>query len=219
MAETYNLNMKIKKLGHCCLLIKTEKATILTDPGNYSTLQNDVTGIDVILITHEHQDHFHLESLKKVLENNPSAKIITNASIGKLLEEQKISFEIVSEGQSNDTYGVLIEGYGHEHAEIYKTWGRVENTGYFIDGKLFYPGDAFTDPHRPVDVLALPVAGPWMKISEALEYGLVLKPRAVFPVHDGILKQAGLVHRAPAKIFLENGIEFIPLLEGDEKEF
>lgn len=60
----------------------------------------------------------------------------------------------------------------------------MENTGYFIDEKLFYPGDAFTDPGRPIDVLALPVAGPWVKISESVDYALALKPRTVFPVHD-----------------------------------
>ena len=211
--------MYIKKLGHCCLLIKTNNITILTDPGNYSTMQDEVNGIDLILITHEHQDHFHLESLKKVLINNPNAKIITNSSVGKLLDVENISYEVVAEGDKNDLHGVLVEGYGHMHAEIYKTWGSVENTGYFLDGKLFYPGDSFFNPNRKVDILALPVAGPWMKISEAIDYCLEIKPRIAFPVHDGILKQAGLVHRAPAKVLSENGIEFVGMIEGDEKEF
>jgi L-ascorbate metabolism protein UlaG (beta-lactamase superfamily) len=211
--------MYIKKLGHCCLVIKINNITILTDPGNYSTLQDEVVGVDVILITHEHQDHLHLDSLKKVLVNNSNAKIITNSSVGKLLNVENIPFEIVAEGEKNDSYGILIEGFGNIHAEIYKTWGSVENTGYFIENKLFYPGDAFTNPNRPVDILALPVAGPWMKISEAIDYCLEIKPRVAFPVHDGILKQAGLVHRAPAKILSDKGIEFVPLLESDEKEF
>src|SRR5438477_6122337 len=115
--------MKITKYGHCCMLIEESKLRILTDPGAYSTSQNEVKGIDLILITHEHQDHFHVESLKKVLENNPNAKIITNSSVGKLLEAEHIPFEVVAENDKNDSHGVLIEGYGHKHAEIYKTWG------------------------------------------------------------------------------------------------
>src|SRR4051812_27786091 len=61
----YNKNMKIKKLGHCCLVIETKGIRIMTDPGNYSTLQADEKNIDIILITHEHTDHLHIESLKK----------------------------------------------------------------------------------------------------------------------------------------------------------
>ncbi len=211
--------MHIKKLGHCCLLIKTNGVTIMTDPGNYSTLQNEATGIDLVLITHEHRDHFHLESLKKVLENNPNAKIITNSAVGKLLDTEGIAHEVVTEGGKSDGHGVLIEAYGHEHAGIYRNLYLVENTGYFIAGKLFYPGDAFTDPKRPVDILALPCIGPWMKISEAIEYAIRLKPRVAFPVHDGILKIPSLVHKAPSMILPEQGIEFIPMNEGDEREF
>jgi len=210
--------MTIKKFGQCCLLITTNGITILTDPGSYSTMQNDAAGIDIILITHEHQDHFHLESVKKVLANNPNAKIITNASVGKLLDAENIPYEVVAEGGKSDAHGVLVEGYGHKHAEIYKELGQVENTSYFIDGKLFYPGDAFMNPDRAVDILALPVAGPWMKISEAINYAFALKPRIAFPVHDAIMKQSGFMHGMYQKILSES-IDFVPMAEEDEKEF
>jgi len=210
--------MLIKKLGHCCLLIKTEKAIVLTDPGTYSHLQDTIKGIDIILITHEHQDHFHIDSVKKILLNNPEAKIITNNAVGELLDAEEIPYDIVSEGEKSDEYGVLIEGYGHKHEIIYGEFGQVENTGYFIDGKLFYPGDAFTYPDRFVDILALPVAGPWMKISEAIDYCLAVKPRTSFPVHDGGLKQPGVSHRVTSQILFDNGIGFVPMIEGEEKE-
>lgn len=210
--------MKITKLGHCCLVIKIDGKTILTDPGAYSTLQNEVKGIDLILITHEHQDHFHLESLQQVLKNNPDAKIITNSSVGRLLNKEGIQFEILEDKQQTDFAGIKLEGCGNEHAEIYKDWNRVQNTGYFIADKLFYPGDDFYNPQRPVDVLALPVGGPWMKISEAVKYALEVKPRLAFPVHDGGLKQFGTAHRVPSIILPKNGIEFLVLEIGKEYE-
>ena len=210
--------MNIQKLGHCCLLIKTGTITILTDPGTYSTMQDEVIGIDMILITHEHGDHFHLESLRKVIANNPAARIITNTSVGKLLDAENIAYEVVLDGQKNESHGALIEGYGDKHAIIYENFGQVENTGYMIDGKLFYPGDAFTNPNRPVDILALPVAGPWMKISEAIDYTFALKPRVAFPVHDGILKHSNMMHQVFAKLFETKGIQFAPIGEGEEKD-
>jgi hypothetical protein len=34
----------------------------------------------------------------------------------------------------------------------------VPNVGYLIGGRLFHPGDAFTPPGQPVEVLAVPAA-------------------------------------------------------------
>lgn len=65
--------MRITKIGHCCLVIKTETATMLTDPGAFSSEQNTLEGIDIVLISHEHGDHLHIESLKEVRLHNPNS--------------------------------------------------------------------------------------------------------------------------------------------------
>ena len=105
--------MKITKFGHCCLLIEEGGVRILTDPGIYSTQQNEVKDIGFVLITHEHTDHFNINSLKEILINNPQAKIITNKSVGLLLEKESIAFSIVEDGQTYDAGGVLqkLAGY------------------------------------------------------------------------------------------------------------
>jgi len=201
--------MTITKLGHCCLLIKEQRLTILTDPGVFSTEQNSVTGIDVVLITHEHQDHFHIDSLKQVLQHNPNAVVVTNTAVGNLLDKESIPYQILEEGQ-NRTFGkVEIEGFGREHAEIYPTIPRVQNTGFLIGGKLFFPGDAFTIPSKSIEVLALPVAGPWMHIREAIDYAKAVKPKKVFPVHDGFLKFGGPFYTMPKMLIEPAGIEFV----------
>ena len=161
------------------MLIEHKNVRILTDPGSYSTTQNEAKDVDIVLITHEHGDHFHLESLKIVLVNNPDAQIVTNSAVGKLLDAEHIAHSIVGDAQSITLKEILIEGFGTKHAEVYKQFGDVENTGYFVDNIFFYPGDALHDPKRPIDILALPVAGPWMRIREAIEYALALKPRGI----------------------------------------
>ena len=214
--------MKITKLGHCCLLIETKGLRILTDPGTYSTLQNEQKNIDIVLITHEHSDHLHIDSLRRIVHNNPNMEIITNTACKEIILREHIevtSIHLVEDGESISFKNVLFSGYGEKHAVIYPHWGEVQNIGYMIDGKLFYPGDAFTDPHIPIEILALPVAGPWMKISEAVDYALLLKPKKAFPVHDGILKVPGMPHRVPATFLPQSGIEFIPMSEGDSFEF
>lgn len=211
--------MKVTKLGHCCLLIEVNGLRILSDPGSYSPLSNDVKDIDVILITHEHADHLHINSLKNIIAHTSKALIITNKGVGKILDNEGISFQLVEDGEKIEFRGVLIEGFGKKHAEMYKTLIPVDNTGYFINGKLFYPGDAFYHPQKPVEILALPVAGPWMKLSEAIDFALVVQPKKCFPVHDGGLKTPGVVHRMPKDILAPLGIEFIILEEGKEMEF
>jgi len=206
--------MRITKYGHCCLLIEVGGIRILTDPGSYSTLPDGLDSIDLVLITHEHQDHLHVDSLKTVLQNNPQIKVITNKSVGSLLEREEIAYQVIEDGQNVTEKGILIEGLGKEHAIIYPTIPLTENIGFFIAGKLFYPGDALTEPSHPVEILALPVAGPWLKLSEAIDYALKLKPKVCFPVHDGILKNPGLSHRLPSIILEPQGIKFIVMEEG-----
>ena len=214
------MGMNIKKIGHCCLIIKTNGVTIVTDPGSFTTAQDELTGVNVILVTHEHQDHFHIDSVKKMVANNPGVKIITNATVGKLLEKEGIAWELVAQGGKNDAHGVLIEGYGCSHAMIYGDWGQTENTGYFVDGKLFYPGDAFTNPNRPIDILAIPAGGPWMKLPEAIEYALALQPRAAFPVHDALYNDGsiGFLHKMLESVLAKNNIAFTPMVAGEEKD-
>jgi len=211
--------MQITKLGHCCLLIETNGKRILTDPGTYSTKQNEVRNIDLILITHEHADHLHVESLQTVLKNNPKAHIVTNASVGKILSEQKIAFEVCSDGMKTLFQNVPIEAIGKTHAKAYGDFPELENTGFWIAGRFFYPGDALTDPKRKIEILALPVAGPWIKLAEAIDYEKRVKPKVCFPVHDGMLKITGPFYFLPEKELTPLGVKFVVIKEGESQEF
>ncbi len=214
--------MKITKFGHCCLLIEEKGVRVLTDPGSYTTAQNDVKDVDVILITHEHGDHFHVESVKKILENNPDATIITNTSVDKLLREADIPDAIIIEdGQSDRVGGLSISGHGHQHVEIYKDISQVPTTSYMIGERLFCPGDSWHIPKIPVELLALPVAGPWCKVKDAIEFALEINPKTAFPVHDAQLNELGLKSiytGATPKALQEKGINFMPLEIGKETE-
>ena len=212
--------MTITKLGHCCLIIEISGVRFLTDPGNYTTAQNSAEHIDAVVISHEHTDHLHVESLKTVLKNNPYAIVIANSSVGHILDKESIPYQKVADGETFDIKGVEISGHGLKHAPIYKDYERVENTGYLFGGTLFYPGDAFYNPGFPIDILAFPVTAPWCTISDALDYVLEVKPRIAFPVHDGnLVRQNGITVRLPALKLPEAGIEFVALELGKEWEF
>ena len=219
--------MKIHKLAHCCLVIdlKTKEGhsrRILLDPGFYSVEKHiKVNKIDIVLITHDHADHLHIESLKELLKSHPDVEIITNDTVGAILAKEGIEHRVMEHGNVIDTKGVHIEAYGKNHAILHSSMPLMSNVGFLIEGsvgrKFFFPGDAFTLIDKEVDILALPVAGPWMKISEAVDYALQMKPKKAFPVHDAVRIPTN--HIVPERILGANGIEFIKLEEGGEIDF
>jgi L-ascorbate metabolism protein UlaG (beta-lactamase superfamily) len=212
--------MKITKFGHCCFLVEENDVRILTDPGNYSTGQNSARGIDLILITHhEHQDHLFLDSLRPILLHNPSAKIVTNSSVAARLASENIPCETLEDGGSISERGVLVEAIGRAHAVIYPGLPQIHNTGYFISNRLFYPGDAFTDPEKPVDILALPVAAVWLKLVESIDYAKAIKPKICFPVHDGNVKAPESVYRWVKNLLEPVGVGFNVLEKEKEMSF
>jgi L-ascorbate metabolism protein UlaG (beta-lactamase superfamily) len=183
--------MTITKFGHCCLLLESKGKRILVDPGRFSTEQNELRDIDIILITHEHADHCHSESITALLERNPEAVAVTNSSVATLLATLSIDAHVLEGRETATVVDVSLEAYDGKHVEIFEDFGLVQNTGYLVDGEFFFPGDAYTVPNKPVKILALPVAGPWCKISEALAYGIAVKPTLAFPVHDATLNELG----------------------------
>lgn len=213
--------MIITKFGHCCLLIEVDGVRILTDPGNYNEIPM-VVDIDAILISHEHQDHCHVESLSILLAKNPEVRVITHVGVGKILDAAGINWEAIKDGETKAVKGVSIESSGSEHACIHHDLPLVQNTGFFIDQRLFYPGDSFHDPKKKVEILALPVAGPWMRLEEAIEYAKEMNPKVVFPVHDGMLRQGihlGPTRRIPTMLLEPLGIKYVDMTEGLTHEF
>ena len=214
--------MTITKYGHCCLLLEIEGKRILTDPGGFSHGFAKLTNLDLILITHEHPDHLHTESLQALLANNPDATVVCNASVGKLLTEQGIAYTNLSDRETATVAGIALKPYNGPHVEIINDFGLVENTGYLIGGgSFFYPGDAYTVPEERIQVLAAPVAGPWLKVAEAIRYVLAVSPAQVVPVHDAVLSKEGrsVVYPHFLRELTEQGIQFTVLEETEPASF
>ena len=201
------------------MVLEVNGTKIVTDPGSFTETQNDIEGINVILITHEHGDHFHVESVKAMLVKNPLAVIVTNAAVGALLEKEGIKSTRVGDGEMQEVAGVKIEGFGKDHAKIYGDMGSCENTAYMVAEKFYFPGDNFHVSGKPVEVLALPVAGPWMKMSEAIDFAKSVNAKKAFGVHDAMIMPffRGFVGNA-LKMFVPD-TEYTALADGETKEF
>ncbi len=179
--------LTLTKKTHSCVRIEKEGRILVIDPGGFSE-DDAALGADVVLVTHEHPDHFNEARLRVGLEANPAAEIWTLRSVA---EQLSAAFpgrvHTVGDGDAFSAAGFDVTVHGELHAVIHPDIPRITNVGFLVDGSVFHPGDALTVPDRPVDTLLLPVMAPWSKISEVIDYVREVAPRRAIDVHDALL--------------------------------
>ncbi|NED73308.1 MBL fold metallo-hydrolase [Streptomyces sp. SID9944] len=180
--------MKLTKKSHSCVVLDKDGRRLVIDPGGFSE-EDAVAGADVLLITHEHPDHFDEGRVRAALEARPDAEVWTLKSVAdQLAPAFPGRVHTVGHGDAFTAAGFDVQVHGELHAVIHPDIPRITNVGYLIDGgDVFHPGDALTVPDRPVDTLMLPVMAPWNKISEVIDYVREVKPRRAYDIHDALL--------------------------------
>ena len=182
--------MQIVHLGQSCVLVDIGTAQLLLDPGVYSEGFDELTGLDAILVTHQHPDHLDLDRLPALLATNPVAELLVDIGSAPLLADAGIAHQVVGPGQRLELAGTTIEVIGGDHGVIHPDIPVVPNNGYLINADnatILHPGDSFSHPGRPVDLLLLPTAAPWLKVSEAVDYLRAVAPPLAVPIHQAIL--------------------------------
>lgn len=178
--------------GHSCVLLDTGDVRLLIDPGTFSAGFEAVSGLDAILVTHQHPDHLDVARLGPLLQANPDARLIVDA--GTAGQVASYEHEVAAPGETVHIGGSRIEVLGGDHAVIHPDIPPVTNNAYFVDGTHLHPGDSFTVPQAPVEVLFLPSGAPWLKLSEAVDYLRAVAPRTAVPIHEAVLALPAMHH-------------------------
>jgi L-ascorbate metabolism protein UlaG (beta-lactamase superfamily) len=181
--------MQIVHLGQACVLAETGATRLLLDPGIYSTGFEELTGLDAILVTHQHPDHLDINRLPALLAANPAAQLLADSGSAPLLTDADITHRVIGPGQRLEIGSTTVEVIGGQHGVIHPDIPVVPNNGYLIEGegRVLHPGDSFSASTHPVDLLLLPTAAPWLKVSEAVDYLRAVAPPLAVPIHQAIL--------------------------------
>jgi L-ascorbate metabolism protein UlaG (beta-lactamase superfamily) len=173
---------QITWLGHDSFKIKGENA-IYIDPWKLS----DGEPADIILITHDHYDHFSQEDIEKIRADD--TVVVTNKTVAKSL---KGPVRIVGPGDKLSIKGVEIEAvpaYNINKQFHPKTAGGLGFVIVMSGERIYHAGDTDLIPEMEdiqCDIALLPVSGTYvMTAEEAADAAKKINPRLCIPMHYG----------------------------------
>lgn len=178
------MDPKIEWLGHDAFRITGEKKVYI-DPWKISNAPHDA---DIVLITHDHFDHFVVEDIDKV-RNDKTLIVGPEMLRGKI--EGNVQF--VKRGDALKVQDVPIEvvpAY-NVHPERQKFHpNQYGGVGYIVTlgGKrIYHTGDTDPIPEMKTircDIMLVPVSGTYVcAADEAAEAVAMVKPKKVIPMH------------------------------------
>lgn len=208
--------MRVTKHEHACLRLEREGSQLIIDPGGFTLPLQDLAGTVGVVLTHEHPDHWTPEHLRRIREHVPDVPIYGPQGVADAAAEFGII--VVAPGDSVSVGPFSLRFFGGRHAVIHESIPVIDNAGVMVDDEFYYPGDSYAVPEGAhVRVLAAPVGAPWLKIGEAMDFVLAVRPEHAFATHDMTLSRVGLeMHRGRLQWAAEQGAgRFSPLDPGD----
>ena len=181
--------MKITKHGHACLELEVEGKKALIDPGFYTEDASGIKDVVALVITHSHDDHCFETQVAGIVKSNPGIKIFGTSEVAAKLSGFDVT--TVYHGDFYREQGFSFEFFGDMHQIIHESIPLIQNTGVMVNGKLYYPGDSYTTPDVPVEVLACPTSAPWLKIGDVMDFVAAVKPKQSFATHNALLSDLG----------------------------
>ena len=179
--------MQITRFGHAALLVETADTRILIDPGVFSPDETfALEALDAIVVTHQHADHIDMQRVPGLVKRNPKALLLADPETAAVAAGG--GWLPNADGLETVVAGVTLRGVGSQHAVILPELARVANVGVLVSAAgqptLFHPGDTYQYAPSNVDVLAVPLAAPWAKVSETVDFVQRVSPSMLLPVHD-----------------------------------
>ncbi|WP_026414564.1 MBL fold metallo-hydrolase [Actinomadura oligospora] len=183
--------MRMTKYGHACVRLEKDGRALVIDPGVLTPETEATEGVEAVLVTHEHFDHFSLGALRDV------PAIYTSQGVTRVLDEtdgfrelDRDRVHVVRDGDTFEAAGFRVRVAGEKHHLSHLDFPPCDNVGFLLDDEVFHPGDALTRVDVPT--LLVPGQAPWLTVPMMTAYLRAVAPERAFAIHDGLVNEMGL---------------------------
>lgn len=187
--------LSITFLHHASLLVQYGNVNIYIDPvADFDDCRIDFTCLpkaDLILVTHDHYDHFSPEVIGEISKNG--TLVVANLLVAQHIENaitMKNGDVRTFFGESLKVEAVPAYNITPEHSQFHTPH---RDNGYVLDFKdtsIYVAGDTEDIPemdylkNRNVDIAFLPVNQPYtMTLEQAVRVAKVISPKIFYPYH------------------------------------
>jgi len=188
---------EITFFGHSFFKVNLNGTTLLFDPFMNNTCKDsafnrvikcaaskkDLSGIDVILVSHEHFDHFDKKAIELLVKQNECFVVAHDSLLNELDIDRKFLCPLNLE-QKITLRNVEIECVTAHHPDSFYPVGFiVSNKGK----RIYFSGDtSLIDSFSKIktDVALLPIGGTYtMDCVDCVKATKLMKPKFVIPMH------------------------------------
>lgn len=190
--ETANGAITVHPIAHATIVIETPAGVIYVDPVGDASLYAEMPKADLILVTHEHGDHYNAETLAALMGD--TATLITNPAVLAMLPDPlKANASAIANGEStawNDVGIDAIPAYNTSEDRLnFHPQGRDNGYVLSVDGmRIYISGDTEGTPEmralESIDVAFVCMNLPFtMDAKAAAEAVTEFAPKYVYPYH------------------------------------
>ena len=198
--KTSKGDLKLTFFGHSSLMFSFEGKVLYIDPVSRYADYKQLPKADLILITHEHGDHFD-PAVIKILSKKDTDIIDTEKCISKLKGGM-----VMKNGETKTVKGIKIEAIPaynikHMRSENNPFHPRGDGNGYILtlaDKKIYVAGDTENTPEmkalKNIDIAFLPMNLPYtMTPKMVADAARAFMPKILYPYHYGKTDPQALV--------------------------
>jgi L-ascorbate metabolism protein UlaG (beta-lactamase superfamily) len=198
--KTSEGDLAITFIGHATLMFSFKGKFIHVDPWIRFTDYKDMPKADIILVTHDHMDHFD----KKAIDTLSTDK--TKLVLTKICYEQTGGGIVMKNGDVKTVDGFKIEAVPaynmvHMRGENNPFHPKGDGNGYIItfgDKRVYVAGDTENTPEmkalKGIDIAFLPMNIPFTMTPEMVaDAAMAFKPGILYPYHYGQTDTSKLV--------------------------
>ncbi len=185
-------DLKITFIGHGTLMFTIGKKVIHVDPWSRLADYTKMPKADIILVTHEHRDHFDLKALE-VLRTKNTVLVLTETCASRIK-----GGIVMGNGDVKTIEGLKIEAVPAYNIVHMRSEGRpfhpkAVGNGYVItlgNKRVYVAGDTENTPGmkkiKDIDIAFLPMNLPYTMTPEMVaDAAKAFKPKLLYPYHYG----------------------------------